>query len=312
MANLSNLFMGQPESSQIVTSSAFQPARSRCSPILTPLAYFLGQQLVVPAYFGAVEVIGQEHIPASGPIILAPTHRARWDSIILPLAAGRPVTGRDLRFMVSADEVKGATGMAYSPPGRVCRLNVKRPTISSLRHGIDLLIDQEMLVIYPEGDIFSRGSGPAFEAGSGPYCPPGRSCKTWLECKSSPGRICTMVRLTPAGGCPVQVYIGQPIAVKNYLNRPANAEAVKSAAKNPDPRSTDHSRTDGSTSTICSGHPSLHPLVDLAQSQGQAPNPAVYLWPQGHGLPWSVARCPGPVGRLSPAKPGCWSGCRYT
>ncbi len=68
---------------------AYQPTMSRCSPWLTPLAYFLGTHIVMPAYFGRITVIGQENLPRSGPIILAPTHRSRWDSIILPLAAGR-------------------------------------------------------------------------------------------------------------------------------------------------------------------------------------------------------------------------------
>jgi 1-acyl-sn-glycerol-3-phosphate acyltransferase len=229
MANLSNLFMGQPESSEIVTSSAFQPARSRCSPILTPLAYFLGQQLVVPVYFGAVEVTGQEHIPASGPIILAPTHRARWDSIILPLAAGRPVTGRDLRFMVSADEVKGLQGWLIRRLGGFA-VNVKRPTISSLRHGIDLLIDQEMLVIYPEGNIFRDDQVRRLKPGLARIALQAEAAKPGLNVKVLPVDL-YYGEAYPSRGCPVQVHIGQPIAVKNYLNRPANAEAVKSAAK---------------------------------------------------------------------------------
>ena len=134
MANLSNLFMGQPESSP----NRHQFCFSACPvPLFTdfdaPGLFSGSNKLVVPAYFGAVEVIGQEHIPASGPIILAPTHRARWDSIILPLAAGRPVTGRDLRFMVSADEVKGLQGWLIRRLGGFA-VNVKRPTISSLRH----------------------------------------------------------------------------------------------------------------------------------------------------------------------------------
>src|ERR671932_519815 len=77
---------------------SYKPTTSRCSPFLTPLAYFLGQRFLLPLYFRKISVSGQENLPHSGPVILAPTHRARWDSLVLPLAAGRPVTGRDLRF----------------------------------------------------------------------------------------------------------------------------------------------------------------------------------------------------------------------
>ncbi|MGB3135584.1 MAG: 1-acyl-sn-glycerol-3-phosphate acyltransferase, partial [Nodosilinea sp.] len=72
------------ESSAAVSKGgAVAPVRSRCSPVLTPLAYLLGQHLVVPLYFGAITIIGQHRVPAAGPIILAPPHRARWDSILL-------------------------------------------------------------------------------------------------------------------------------------------------------------------------------------------------------------------------------------
>jgi hypothetical protein len=41
-------------------------------------------------------------------VLLAPTHRARWDALLLPLAAGVRVTGRHCRFMVTLDEFNTA------------------------------------------------------------------------------------------------------------------------------------------------------------------------------------------------------------
>lgn len=128
-------------------------AQSRCSPWLTPLAYFLGEKFVIPGYFGKVTIKGQENLPKGGPLILAPTHRARWDSLVIPYAAGRSVTGRDLHFMVTSDEVKGLQGWFIRRLGGFA-VNVRSPSISSLRHGIDLLQQEQTLVIYPEGDIF--------------------------------------------------------------------------------------------------------------------------------------------------------------
>lgn len=129
---------------------------SNCSPWLTPIAYFLGERLVLPAYFQQIRAVGQEYVPSSGPLILAPTHRARWDSLVLPAIMGRSATGRDLHYMVTADEVRGLQGWFIRRLGGFA-VNVRSPSIASLRHGIDLLQQQQILVIYPEGGIF-RGS----------------------------------------------------------------------------------------------------------------------------------------------------------
>jgi len=70
----------------------------------------------------------------------------------LYLQTGRGVTGRDLRFMVSADEVRGIQGW-FDLGG----FPDKHPAITTLRHE-SLLQQGEMLVIFPEGNIFRDGS----------------------------------------------------------------------------------------------------------------------------------------------------------
>ncbi len=217
------------KSPEIVPQSSFQPTQSRCSPILTPLAYFLGQKVVVPHYFGPLEITGQEHIPTFGPVILAPTHRARWDSIILPLAAGRPVTGRDLRFMVTADEVRGIQGWFIRHLGGFA-VNVKRPSISSLRHGIDLLLEQAMLVIYPEGNIFRDDQVRCLKPGLARIALQAAAIKPSLNVQILPVDL-YYGEAYPSWGCPVQVHIGQPMAVGSYLQGKTSPEAVKSGAK---------------------------------------------------------------------------------
>ena len=72
--------------------------------------YLLGRHALLPLYFRQIEVIGREHLPLSGPVLLAPTHRSRWDALMIPYAAGRDITGRDLRFLVSEDEMRGVQG----------------------------------------------------------------------------------------------------------------------------------------------------------------------------------------------------------
>ena len=64
----------------------------------------------MPSYFRQLSVSGQEHFPRQGPVVVAATHRSRWDALVVPYAIGYPITGRPLRFMVSADEMEGMQG----------------------------------------------------------------------------------------------------------------------------------------------------------------------------------------------------------
>ncbi|MBD2019712.1 1-acyl-sn-glycerol-3-phosphate acyltransferase [Leptolyngbya sp. FACHB-36] len=134
------------ENSQPLSS---QPL-SRFSPWLAALAYPLGRYGLIPFYFKQVDVVGREHLPLSGPVILAPTHRSRWDAFLVPYAAGKDITGRHLRFMVSIDEVQGLQGWFIRRLGGF-PIDTRRPAISSLRHGVEILQQQETLVIFPEG-----------------------------------------------------------------------------------------------------------------------------------------------------------------
>jgi 1-acyl-sn-glycerol-3-phosphate acyltransferase len=120
---------------------------------LSAIVYPIGRYGVLPFYFSKIEVIGQENLPTSGSVILAPTHRSRWDALLIPYVAGFDVTGRHLRFMVSNNEVKGLQGWFIRRLGGFA-IDTQRPAIASLRHGVELLQQGEPIVIFPEGDIF--------------------------------------------------------------------------------------------------------------------------------------------------------------
>jgi len=210
-------------------SHSVSPAQSRCSPILTPLAYWLGQRFVLPWYFQAITITGQEHLPAEGPVILAPTHRARWDSIVLPLAAGRPATGRDLRYMVTADEVQGVQGWFIRRLGGFA-INVRRPTIASLRHGIDLLLAGEMLVIYPEGGIFRDRQVHRLKPGLARLAVQAQLANPAVPVQVVPISL-HYSSLIPQRGCTARVDIGPPLAVNHYITPTAHGDEVKQQAK---------------------------------------------------------------------------------
>lgn len=193
------------------------------------MAYWLGQYLVLPSYFGPITITGQEHIPTHGPVILAPTHRARWDSIVLPLAAGRPATGRDLRFMVTDDEVKGLQGWFIRRLGGF-PVNVRRPSIASLRHGRDLLLNQEMLVIYPEGGIRREDRVHPLKPGLARLAVQAEAAQANLNVQVLPVDI-AYGEAYPRWRCPVQIHIGAPLIVQSYLQGGTSPENLKTAAQ---------------------------------------------------------------------------------
>ena len=143
------------------SDQARQRERTLCngiSPWLSPLAMVATQDLALPAWFGRILVLDRQHLPPDGPVLLAPTPRARWDALLLPHAAGRRVTGRDCRFMVTIDEMKGLQGWFLHRLG-CFPVDQGRPTTASLRYAVDLLARGQQLVVFPEGRI-RRDDGP--------------------------------------------------------------------------------------------------------------------------------------------------------
>jgi len=187
---------------------------SQVSPWLIKLIYPLGSKFL-HWYFGSITIHGQENLPTSGPIILAPTHRSRWDAILLSLAAGRGVTGRDLRFMVAVTEVQGLQGWFIRHLGGF-PVDVKRPEISSLSYSVQLLQAGEMLVIFPEGGIFrDHRTVHPLKRGVG---------RIALEvCKQDPYTTIQVIPVTiaysdpyPSKGTAVEISFGEGIAAKDY------------------------------------------------------------------------------------------------
>ncbi len=200
------------------TKSAANPkvayTTSWVSPWLSPLAYLLGQHLLLPLFFGKITITGQENIPTRGPVILAPTHRSRWDAFLVPYAAGRCTTGRDLRFMVTATECSGLQGWFVRQLGGF-PVDQVHPSITTLRHAVDLLVNGETLVIFPEGGI-RKGKLHPLKQGISRLALSAEALHSGLGVQIIPMSI-NYSQANPSWGTHVSIHIGSPIGVADYL-----------------------------------------------------------------------------------------------
>ena len=114
---------------------------------------FVTQDIVLRFFFSKKKIINNGFsIPANSSVILAPTHRSRWDGLILTMAMGRRVTNKDCRFMVTNSEMRGIQGWFLKRLG-CFSINQLSPSLSALRYAISLLETGEQLVVFPEGKI---------------------------------------------------------------------------------------------------------------------------------------------------------------
>ena len=126
-------------------------------PFLGVLAMWVTQDIAMKLFFRQTIIDGIDSLSSiDGTVILAPTHRSRWDGLVLTFALGRRVTKRDCRFMVTKSEMKGVQGWFLRRLG-CFSINQEAPSHYSIRHALDLIINNEQLVIFPEGRINKHG-----------------------------------------------------------------------------------------------------------------------------------------------------------
>ena len=118
---------------------------------------FITQDIILNCFFSKKKIINNEFsIPINSSIILAPTHRSRWDGLVLTMAMGRRVTNKDCRFMVTKSEMSGIQGWFLKRLG-CFSINQLSPSLSALRYAINLIEKGEQLVVFPEGKINKYG-----------------------------------------------------------------------------------------------------------------------------------------------------------
>ena len=209
--------MIQSACSSDINKSKEQSLNSRISPWLANLLYPLGSKFVLPLFFDKIQVTGQDNIPEDGSVIVAPTHRSRWDALIVPYAVGKLVTGRDLRFMVSSNEVKGLQGWFIRRMGGF-PVDTQRPGMETLCHTVDLLREEEMIVIFPEGGIFRQPKVQNLKRGVALISLQVQSEHPANKVKVLPVSV-RYSQTYPSWGTKVYVDIGSPLNVQDYVTK---------------------------------------------------------------------------------------------
>ena len=91
------------------------------------------QDIILKTFFKETKIINNiPSLPKNSSIIIAPTHRSRWDGFILTMAMGRRVTKKDCRFMVTNSEMRGVQGWFLKRLG-CFSINQISPSLQVLR-----------------------------------------------------------------------------------------------------------------------------------------------------------------------------------
>ena len=200
---------------------------------------FITQDIVMRFFFSKKKIIKNGLlIPKDSSVILAPTHRSRWDGLVLTMAVGRRVTQKDCRFMVTNSEMIGIQGWFLERLG-CFSIDQLSPSLSALRYAINLIVKKKQLVVFPEGKINRYGKKLVLKEGL--Y----RLAR--LATKKTNSIIIIPVGIAYSKVLPkfrdnFAICFGEPIFINNHLNIPIKEfnktlnnkmlEAEKTALKN--------------------------------------------------------------------------------
>jgi len=187
----------------------------KINPILGFIAMVVTQDIVMRFFFSKKKIIYNNFsIPLNASIILAPTHRSRWDGLVLTMAMGRRITNKDCRFMVTKSEMSGVQGWFLKRLG-CFSINQLSPSLSALRYAIDLIEKGEQLVVFPEGKINKYGKKLVLKEGLYRL--------SLLATKKTDSIFIIPIgiaysKISPKFRSEFCLSLGQPIEINNYLN----------------------------------------------------------------------------------------------
>ena len=196
---------------------------------------FITQDIIIKYFFSKKKILNNNFsFPSNSSIILAPTHRSRWDGLVLTMAMGRRVTNKDCRFMVTKSEMRGIQGWFLKRLG-CFSINQLSPSLSALRYAIELIEKGEQLVVFPEGKINKYGKKLVLKEGL--YRLARLATKKTKSIIIIPIGI-AYSNVSPKFRSEFCLSIGKPIAINDYLgltikefNKFLNEKMIKEEAK---------------------------------------------------------------------------------
>ena len=200
---------------------------------------FITQDIVMRFFFSKKKIIKNGLlIPKDSSVILAPTHRSRWDGLVLTMAVGRRVTQKDCRFMVTNSEMIGIQGWFLKRLG-CFSIDQLSPSLSALRYAVNLIVKKKQLVVFPEGKINRYGKKLVLKEGL--YRLARLATKKTNSIIIMPVGI-AYNKVLPKFRGNFAICFGEPIFINNHLNIPIKEfnktlnnkmlEAEKTALKN--------------------------------------------------------------------------------
>jgi 1-acyl-sn-glycerol-3-phosphate acyltransferase len=112
------------------------------------------------AYFG-LRLVGTEHIPARGPLLITPNHQTYADPPLVTIPVRRPV------YYMAWDRLFDIPGLAWLIRRlRAFPVQVDATDTTALRHAIRLLRAGEAIMIFPEGGRSLNGDLGQFKTGA--------------------------------------------------------------------------------------------------------------------------------------------------
>lgn len=113
-------------------------------------AFYRAVRIPLTAIFKAVykpQIIGKEHIPENGRIILAGNHTNYFDCLLVGSS-----TKRCVHYLAKDELLKGPFGFVFKALG-IIPVNRRSKDTKALSTAVDTLNEEKMIGIFPEGTI---------------------------------------------------------------------------------------------------------------------------------------------------------------
>ncbi len=171
-------------------------------------------------WIGRVKFEGRENIPAQGSVILAANHLSLWDPIVIAAAVNRKIN-----YMAKEELFENIFLANFF--SRLNAFPVKRgiPDRKSLKKGLELLAEGEVLGIFPEGTRSKTGELSKPQHGIAMLVLKGKAPVVPVACLGTK-------KIFPWGWfSPVVIIIGKPISYDEYYDAKVSTSLLEEVSK---------------------------------------------------------------------------------